>query len=312
LCALIEWCLDPTQPRTLIEPAPAHTAMPHEFATSVLRRRTPLDPSLVATLETLLERPLASRPLDPIARDERRSRRLLARLWEALGTRNLIPAAWTHDGLARFVAAAQTPSHAQWAVHTTPASLRALLALATDPGAIERSEALAHEAISRFEAVCVYPAASPPAVWYVLGDSASLEHGDMICVTDLRPGAALRTALDEALAHTRIDEGDAREALLRGMAHLDSHAEQVARAAARDLDDARRWRLACHADLRVPHCNERTLRCADARFSDLADPFAPLVELWSSGYGLGSVTADATVLLAPAIDDLTHDTSDRP
>jgi hypothetical protein len=63
----------------------------------------------------------------------------------------------------------------------------------------------------------------------------------------------------------------------------------------------RAWRLAADRGLVVPSSVDRP-QAAGRSMADLPNPFAPLVEVWATGYAFADVTGDAIHLIAPADD----------
>jgi hypothetical protein len=61
----------------------------------------------------------------------------------------------------------------------------------------------------------------------------------------------------------------------------------------------RAWRLAAGRGLVVPSSVDRP-QAAGRSMADLPNPFAPIVEVWATGYAFADVTGDAIHLIAPA------------
>lgn len=181
---VIAWCLEATAERVVV-PSPWLTvpAMPDERTVEgfVARLLKPPGRDLrraVEVAEEVLDRPLIARPLDPVARDLPRSRRLIARVWETLAVRGIIPNDWAGDSPRGFVASVEralegepvTAVDARRVALRTPPSLRCALALASDVGGVLRAESLARDWVGRFEAGRANME-QREVRWHVVGDA---------------------------------------------------------------------------------------------------------------------------------------------
>ncbi|MFO0648738.1 MAG: hypothetical protein U0326_21025 [Polyangiales bacterium] len=181
---VIAWCLDPTVARVAVAgPWAVAPALPDARTVEgfVARLLKPPGRDLqraVGVAEEVLDRPLIARPLDPVARDLPRSRRLIARVWETLAVRGIIPNDWAGDSPRGFVASVEralegepvTALDARRVALRTPPSLRCVIALASDVGGVLRAEALAREWAGRFEAGRAGMEPREP-FWHVAGDA---------------------------------------------------------------------------------------------------------------------------------------------
>ncbi len=181
---VIAWCLDPTAER-VAAPSPwlVASALPDERTVEgfVARLFKPPGRDLeraVGVAEEVLDRPLIARPLDPVARDLPRSRRLVARVWETLAVRGIIPNDWAGDSPRGFVASVEralegepvTVVDERRVALRTPPGLRCALALASDVDGVLRAESLARESLGRFEAGRA-SVEQREVRWHVVGDA---------------------------------------------------------------------------------------------------------------------------------------------
>lgn len=301
---VIAWCLDASAER-VVAPSPWQTtpALPDERTVEgfVARLLNPPGRDLqrvVDVVEDVLDRPLIARPLDPVARDLLRSRRLIAHVWETLAVRGIIPNDWAGDSPRGFVASVERALEGEAVIELdgfdadcvaarAPLSVRCALALASDVEGVLRAESLARESLGRFEALCASVEQRDRALhWRALGDAyagASVTGWGCLGSRARRAKNTVERAVRDALwAAGRQDELDDREvSAWPGDARGD-----LVSAGRIDRSCARRWALARELGLRLPGDGELARDAIGARLDELADPYAPLMDLWRSGYAL--------------------------
>ncbi|MFO0558956.1 MAG: hypothetical protein U0269_13135 [Polyangiales bacterium] len=240
-----------------------------------------------------------ARPRLAVAREAIASITDPAEAWEALAARSVIPLSWLAHPTRQIVAdGVKCPrcrdpfiGHSKRCpVASTPATVRAAVALAADPDAVEAVEALALEAFARMR-----PTAEKPRriVWRVVGSDAPT------VLYTKRPGAHLAPSIHKEL----LVAGDAlakatglvtqwgRPADIRTMNYGANTDQQLARrgyasnhfalAMAFRTDALHQWAWDAHARKRA-----------------LPNPFTPLCEAWMLGYAIDGVDEDALVLIA--------------
>lgn len=269
---------------------------------------------VVDVAEELLDRPLMSRPLDPVARDLPRSRKLVALLWETLAARGIIPDDWMHDDARRYVTRFECALPEEQARYLdcvgrghmalrVPASLRCVLAMASDVPGVLRAEALARESTERFRVLYTDVAsAGALALWRARVDDYA--HDDepfkASAITHVPPYGVTRPLHAATIAAGLDDDCDDRDdAWLAAMLNHPQGAYAVhVRYAS---EDARRRRLACAEGLRLPMAKGFARRCVGCTFAELPDPYTPLLDLWKSGCGVDAWNDDGIALLAPDV-----------
>ncbi len=312
LTRIVRWALDPAAPKDLLGPssAPAPMTPVETFTAALLRPPGPSAARARAVCEDILGRPMADVNLAAPARDLARSRRLVARVWEALALRDVIPAAWLDDGARRFVASAECALPDEDALPldgwdapcvglSVPAGLATALALARDPGGALRAESLALEALARMAPLCAHPVPTAPLLWRIDNDPAARATVSTRAADDRTGGRAIATVA--SLVDRHLGPAPEREASDRVDANLvpwsDAPGRTLAHLAHLDRAYALRWRALCDADARITAGAHPGLD--GVRFVDLADPWAPLVELWQSGWGVDLWRVSGVALVAP-------------
>jgi len=222
-----------------------------------------------------------------------------AEAWEALAARAIIPLPWlSHPTRQIVVDGVKCPrcrdpfiGHSKRCpVASTPATVRAALALAADPDAVEAVEALALEAFARMRPTAEKP---PRIVWRVLGADAPT------VLYTKRPGAHLAPSISkellvaaDALAKaTGLVTQWGRPADLRTMNYGSNTDQQLVRrgyasnhyalAMAFRADALHHWAWDAHARKRA-----------------LPNPFTPICEAWLLGYAIDGLDEDGIVLIA--------------
>lgn len=317
---VIAWCLDPNATRETrplpIGPPVFDASTVQGFAMRLFKRERPALDRVIAVAEEVLDRPITSRPLDPVARDLTRSRRLVARIWETLAARGIIPNDWVGDSSRGFVVSASRALDgepvsevrgydAECVVVRTPPSLRCVIALASDVEGALHAEALARESLARFEAIVTGARVIDRALhWSVLDDA----YADTTVKTNawrdapaeserllLRARRALNVSLGRPLfAGGYLDAGLTVDMVERWVGAA------LNEGALCDRYESLRWEAACERGLRFAAYGEMAREVAGREVAEFRDPFAPLMELWESGYGLDR-RVSGLALVAPAV-----------
>ncbi|MDB4994439.1 MAG: hypothetical protein JWM74_1871 [Myxococcaceae bacterium] len=188
----------------------------------------------------------------------------------------------------------------------SPPTIAACLALASDPAGILAAEDLAREAVRRLAPWGVPPLRA--TIWTVVPKwpLAAVQGGEPVfnavyMSLQMRPpkrgnvlylDGAFQTAATILAQHLAIRAaGDLVTLQLCG-AFTDA------------VGFAARWQAAAGLGMLAPkyeHAPGEHVPAAGTPFSELPDPFEPLLELMHLGYWLSGATADALLLVAPAV-----------
>ncbi len=258
---------------------------PHELGACVLQpRRDELARACAVAarvVEEAADAEVFSDAVLSVGVPDARQTELASATWEVLATEGIIPFAWIGDGARRFDAGRE--------LRDAPTSVAMAVALAADTPGVTAAELLAWEVAARLSAWCDW---RPSRVQWRLVDPDrwTTVHGRGGGPWRL-PAQCAVVALHRADDPTRGLPVSLSRALRRG-GRYGANAHW-------DLDRAWLWRYAADRGLRIPALDAVPRALWDKGFHEVDDPFAPLLRLWSTGYALQSVTADAIILVAP-------------
>lgn len=282
------------------------------------------------SLEALTARLL--RPRRPRAREARALLKTIEdprRAWSALRRAGLVPPHWVGSKERRFLR--DPPVWRPWGDDdhtTTPPTVAACLALASDPDGAEAAETLASvvaERLAPWDLDFKRPPRErldrvlrqfagvrlprrvlhPRFLWRCVSPRAWTTCNDYA----VRPHEAAHLALGGAAF---LKPGDRLDASHWGPSCLPtSLKDRVGSGVARLVEDhiagARTWNTAAERDSVVPP-DSAALRSVllafppalvGRRFAELPDPFEPLLALWATGYALEAIDEHTLVLIAP-------------
>jgi hypothetical protein len=242
-----------------------------------------------------------------------------AEVWETLAARGVIPSEWMGDGERVFAEDERPPALAERAFNDQPTyaavqryleegprlcdvppTVAAACALASDVQGMTTAERVAREAVRR---LAVWGAPQPHRVCWRIVDPDRWE---------TQPGDYRHMPAAIAVGCAFAMTPSAEKNLLRARAHVFG---TPAWRASFTWECTAHWRYLARGRAQIAPPRSDVLDRLDSggyptipkplrgkRFSELENPFEPLLSLWASGYALDAITPSLIVLAAPRIE----------